>query len=373
MKIEAVELLVVREGESVNTRPAAPDGGPDGPPRKVVTEHVVVTIHTDTGIDGHAYAMGAKGGRRVAEAIADVFVPELIGEHPLDRERLFHKLTRADRFSGHVPITAHGPIDVALWDIAAKHAGLPLWRLLGGYRNRVPAYATTGRMESPDDFVAAAQRARERGFRAFKLHTPGTVDGDIACCRAVREAMDPEFVLMSDPVAAFDQVDALTVGRELERLGFYWYEEPLHDYDIYGYKKLAAALDIPLAVCEWAAGMHYTAAQFIHAEAADIIRSDPSWKGGFTGFLKTAHLCEAFGMNCEIHLGCTPLMHVANVHAACAVRNCRYLELPLEDDAFGLRRAVAPREDGFVYAPTEPGLGVELDWETLRAATVAEL
>ena len=302
-----------------------------------------------------------------------MFVPELIGENPLDREYLFQKLMRADRYSGHVPITAHGPIDVALWDITAKKAGLPLWRLLGGYRDRVPAYATSPSYDTIDEYVQGALRACERGFRAFKLHTPGTVEGDIESCRAVREAMGPDFVLMSDPVAPFDHMEAMTVGRDLEKLGFLWYEEPIHDYDMYGYKQLADALDIAVAACEWNAGMYFTAAQFIQARAADIIRSDPSWKGGFTGFLKTAHLCEAYGMNCEVHAGCTPLMDVANLHAACAIKNCRYLELSIEEDSFGLMAGVSPDEDGLVTAPTDLGLGVELDWDTLRSSAVAEL
>ena len=373
MKITGVDLLVTRVSEHEDWRPAAIRPLPGGMRPTRCDDYVVVTIHTDEGIDGHAFGMGAKEGLRSAEAIKTVFVPELIGENPLDHEYLLQKLMRADRYSGHVPITAHGPIDVALWDITAKKAGLPLWRLLGGYRDRVPAYATSPRYDTIDEYVQGALRARERGFQAFKLHTPGTVEGDIESCRAVREAMGPDFVLMSDPVAPFDHMEAMTVGRELEKLGFLWYEEPIHDYDMYGYKQLADALDIAVAACEWNAGKYFTAAQFIQARAADIIRSDPSWKGGFTGFLKTAHLCEAYGMNCEVHAGCTPLMDVANLHAACAIKNCRYLKLSIEEDSFGLMAGVSPDEDGLVTAPTDLGLGVELEWDTLRSSAVAEL
>ena len=370
MKITDMEVLVVREGERVDGRPAG--SRPLDPPRRF-EDHVVVTIRTDEGIEGHAFGQGVKGGRRLAEAIVSVFKPEILGEDPIDREYLFQKLMRADRFSGHVPILAHGPVDVALWDITAKKFGIPIYKLIGGYRDKVKAYATSNRFETPEEFVEAAKQAVARGFTAFKLHTPGTVEGDIACCRAVREAMGPDLVLMSDPVAAFNREEALKVGRELEKLDFYWYEEPLHDYDIYGYKKLSDDLDIPVAACEWASGMYFTAAEFIHREAVDIIRSDCSWKGGFSGFLKTAHLCEAFGMNVEIHMGCTPLMEVANLHAACGIKNCQYLELPVWPVQFGLKEPIPIDSEGYVHAPQAPGLGWELDWDTLNEKTVDRL
>ena len=153
MKITGVDLLVTRVSEHEDWRPAAIRPLPGGMRPTRCDDYVVVTIHTDEGIDGHAFGMGAKEGLRSAEAIKTVFVPELIGENPLDHEYLLQKLMRADRYSGHVPITAHGPIDVALWDITAKKAGLPLWRLLCGYRDRVPAYATSPRYDTIDEYV----------------------------------------------------------------------------------------------------------------------------------------------------------------------------------------------------------------------------
>lgn len=329
-------------------------------------EVVVLTVKSDAGIDGHAMAWGVKGGARLAEEIAAVIVPEIVGEDPVDREYLYHKVARADRWGGHLPITAYGPIDVALWDLTAKQAGLPLYKFIGGYRDKIRAYATGPRHATPEAYVEEGLRAREQGFRAYKLHPPGEPDLDIECCRRVREALGEEFVLMSDPVGAYDYEDALRVGRALEALDFFWYEEPLYDYDIHGYVRLAQALDIPIAGVEWAAGRYHTAAEYIVRGAVDIVRSDVSWKGGITGYLKTAHLCEAFGLNCEIHLAVHSLLNVANLHAACGVRNCRFLELSVDIDNFGIQPGLSLDDEGYVQAPAGPGLGVEMDWETIR-------
>ena len=353
MKITDVELFVVERAPG--------------------QELVFVAVRTDDGIDGHSMAWSAKGGRRIAEEIVAVIKPELLGEDPINREFLFHKVAKADRFGGHLPITAHGPIDVALWDIAAKKAGLPLYQLIGGYRDRIMAYATGGRYPGPEDYIREAVAAREQNFKAYKLHPLGEPELDIECCRAVRKEMGDEFILMSDPVGAYDHEDALRVGRELEKLDFFWYEEPLHDYDIHGYVQLAQALDIPIAGLEWAGGSYHTAAEYLVRGAVDIVRSDVSWKGGITGYLKTAHLCEAFGVNCEIHLAVYSLLNVANLHAACGVRNCRFLELLVEQDHFGLSEGIVVDPDGCVRAPKKPGLGVELDWKLIEAHTKVRL
>jgi L-alanine-DL-glutamate epimerase-like enolase superfamily enzyme len=201
-------------------------------------EVVLLTIRTDAGIGGHAMAWGIKGGRRLAEEIAAVIVPEVLGEDPINREYLYHKINQADRWGGHLPITAHGPIDIALWDITAKQAGLPLYKLIGGYRDRIRAYATGPQYATPEEYVDEARRAIAAGFRAYKLHPPGIAELDIECCYKVREAVGDRFILMSDPVGAYDFEDAMRVGRALEKLDYFWFEEPLHDYDIHGYVRL---------------------------------------------------------------------------------------------------------------------------------------
>ena len=335
---------------------------------------VVVTVRTEDGQEGHGFGWGVKGGLRLAYAIAEVYRPELVGEDPLDREKLWHKAHRADRFGGHGPFTAYGPLDVALWDIGAKGAGVPLYKYIGAYRDRVPAYASSPFMKTPSEYAELALRALKDGFTAFKLHPPGDPDLDIECCRAVRDAVGPEMVLMSDPVGgAYDHEDALRVGRALEQLGFLWLEEPLYDHDIHGLEQLSRALDIPICAGEWNSDF-FSKVNYLRTGAADIIRADVSWTGGVTGTLKTAHLAEAFGVNCEIHMTVLSLMDVANLHVALAIKNCRYLELPYPDGAtFGITRPLSLDCDGLVSAPDGAGLGVQIDWDAIEANKVVEL
>ena len=378
MRITEVELAVVRKASGMaaesnahalrreGDQPAATEKAPD-------VELVVITIKTDAGITGQSMAWGVRGARRLAEEISAIIVPEILGEDPINREYLYHKINHADRWGGHLPITAHGPIDVALWDITAKQAGLPLYKFIGGYRDKILAYGTGPRFTTPEGYVDEAKRARGLGFTAYKLHPLGVPAFDIECCARVREAMGPDFILMSDPVGAYDYEDALRVGRALEKLNYFWYEEPLHDYDIHNYVRLTQTLDIPIAGVEWAAGRNFLAAEYIVRGAVDIVRSDVSWKGGITGYLKTAHLCEAFGINCEIHLAIHSLLNVANVHAACGIRNCRFVELTVPIDNFGIQPGLSVDKDGYVHAPTAPGLGVEIDWALLEPMVVERL
>ena len=333
---------------------------------------VVVKIRSSEGIDGHGFGWGVKGGMRVAHAIAEVYRPELVGEDPFDREKLWHKAHRADRFGGNVPFTAYGPLDVALWDIAAQSAGVPLYKFIGAYRDKIPAYASSPFLENPTEYAELALQAKADGFTAFKLHPPGEPEIDIECCAAVRDAVGPSMELMSDPVGgAYDHGDALRVGRALEKLSFLWFEEPLFDHDIHGLEKLSATLDIPICAGEWNSDF-FSKVNYLKSGAADIIRADVSWTGGVTGALKSAHFAEGFGVNCELHMTVLSLMDVANLHIALAVKNCRYLELPYPDGAsFGILQPLEIDAQGRVSAPDKSGLGVELDWQAIDANTVA--
>lgn len=178
---------------------------------------------------------------------------------------------------------------------------------------------------------------------------------------------------MLDPVALYNHQQALRVGRAIEELGFYWYEEPLHDADIHGYIELSRALDIPVLALESLPGGPYGVAEYLTRHAVDMVRSDVSWKNGVTGLLKTAHLCECFGVNCEIHTTCYALLDVANLHVNCAISNCEFAEvlLPAEPFRFGLLDQPVMDADGYLHAPQSPGLGVTIDWQRIDACTIA--
>jgi len=341
-----------------------------------VLEHlVVVTVQTDEGLEGHGFA---QKGRSVAEVLAEVARPQVLGRDPFAYEQLWHAMLDRDRWGGGLPFNAYGAIDVALWDIVGQAAGQPLYKLLGGYRDGVRAYYTTGGIAEPERQVEVALAAKEAGFTGYKLHPKGGYDQDLASCKGVREALGEGFCIMSDPVAAYNHQEALRMGRELERLDYHWFEEPLMDPDIEGYAELCRSLDIPIAGTEWAHGGLwgvYSTPQYIVRKAVDIVRSDVSWKGGITGLLKTFHLCEAFGLQCEVHTSMMSLMDVANLHVICAKKNCEFFEYagPFDGIGFGLKEAIVLDGDGCVHPPEKPGLGVELDWDVLDAQTVCKV
>jgi L-alanine-DL-glutamate epimerase-like enolase superfamily enzyme len=239
----------------------------------------------------------------------------------------------------------------------------------------LPAYASSLILDSPEAFAAQAQEYREMGYRAYKLHPWGRPERDVEACAAVRQAVGGEMVLMSDPVGGYTQQQALRVGRALEDLGYYWFEEPLSDYDVYGYQELCRALEIPIAGVESTPGGLFGTTQYIVQRAVDIVRSDVSWKGGVTGLMKTAALCEAFGLNCEVHTTTNALLDAANLHVCCAIRNCEYFEIliPQEPFSFGVRNPICIDSEGYVHVPASPGLGVDLDWDALEKYKVAEI
>ncbi|MHB8992176.1 MAG: enolase C-terminal domain-like protein [Chloroflexota bacterium] len=335
-------------------------------------EATLVRIQTDEGLEGYATArsQGGTSGRVIAEAVLATARPRLIGEDPSRREMLWQRLFALDRAS-YLPIFVTGAIDVALWDLAGKALGAPVWKLLGGYRESLPAYASSAPLPTIDAYVAEAQAYRERGWKAYKMHPFCDPILDVELCKAVRAAVGPEMALMLDPMGSYDHRQALLVGRELEKLGFYWYEEPLNDYDLRGYAELCRALDIPVVAAEVVAGSFRSTAQYITQGAGDILRADVYWRGGITGVMKTAHLCEAFGIKAELHHGATPLMDVANLHCAVAMGNCDYFEVLVPEDSYryGLKEYPQVDAEGNVRAPIGPGLGVEIDWDYLENHT----
>ena len=329
-------------------------------------EATIVRVQTDVGLEGHgvARAVGGGTGRIVADAVLHTAKPRVLGEDAFQRERIWQRLWALDR-GNHLPIFATSAIDVALWDLAGKALNAPIWKLLGGYRDRLPAYASSARLARIEDYVAEALSYRARGFPAYKLHPFADPMRDVEACRTVREAVGPDMVLMLDASCEYDHEQALRVGRELEKLNFHWYEEPINAYDLRGYAELCRALEIPVVAAEMVPGSIRSTAQYITQGAGDILRADVYWRGGITALMKTAHLCEAYGIKTEPHHGGSPLMDVATLHCACAMKNCEFLEVlvPEERYQFGLKHYPQVDAEGNVHAPSGVGLGVEIDWD----------
>src|SRR6266403_1738766 len=192
---------------------------------------------------------------------------------------------------------------------------------------------------------------------------------------AVRKAVGDDYTVMLDSTWSYRYEEALRVGRAIEEMNFYWYEDPLADQDLYNYVKLKQKLDIPILATEYPIGGLDSYIPWITERATDFLRGDVAVKGGITTLLKTAHLAEAFRMNMEIHHGGNSLNNFANLHVIMAIRNTEFFEVLLPDamQKYGLAQDITVDREGFVHAPTGPGLGAEIDFELIERNQIGVL
>ena len=321
----------------------------------------VVTVETDEGVSGHSFL--SRPGHH-ARPLIDIAKPKLMGRNAGDIGAIWQDLWRVNRT---IHTSVIGAIDVALWDINGKVAGQPIHRLLGTCKDSVPVYSSTAFHETPQAYAEEALRFQALGWTAHKIHPHAEPRADVEICRAVREAVGDEMILMLDSMWAYEYADALRVGRAIEDLGFYWYEDPLVDEDIYNYVKLHQKLDVPIMSTEYAPGRFYGMAQWITQYATDILRGDVATTGGITPLVRLCHLAEGFKMRCEIHHGGNSLNNVANLHVTMAAPNCEFFEFFPSPGTlmYGLVEDI-DMTGGVVQAPTKPGLGYEIDWDLVQ-------
>ena len=333
----------------------------------------LLTIRTDDGIEGHAFLGSATFSAEVdCKGLIRSLKPILMGQDPLDRERLYQAMWKRNRI---VTIRSIGAVDIALYDIAAKAAELPLYKLLGGFRRSIPAYASSAVLPSRQAYVDQAVQYKEDGWAAYKIHPPAVWREDIEVCRAVREAVGDVYDIMLDSTWSYTYDHAIKVGRAIEELDFFWYEDPLAEDDLMGCIKLREKLSIPLMATEYSPGGFTNYVPWILNKATDYLRGDVAVKGGITALLKTAHLAEAFGMNYEVHHGGNSLNNYANLHVILAIKNTTYFEvlLPSAAQKYGIIDDLQPDADGMIHAPSGPGLGAKIDFELIKAKTVEVL
>ncbi len=320
----------------------------------------LLTIETDDGVRGHAFLGSAmRGAHMDGQSLIQYLKPLVLGQDPLARERLYQAMWHKSRQTTYRAI---GAMDVALWDIAGKAAGLPIHRLLGS-------------LPTKEAYAEEATRFKAEGWTAYKIHPPTdpVVDADV--CRAVRRAVGDSFTVMLDSTWAYQYPEALRVGKVIEELGFYWYEDPLADDDLLSYVKLKQHLAIPILATEYSPGGLTAYAPWLVHQATDFLRGDVAVKGGITALVKAAHLAEAFHMNFEIHHGGNSLNNVANLHVTMAIRNCEFFEvlLPAGAQKYGLAQDIEVDKGGLVHAFDGPGLGAHIDFALIDRKKVAVL
>ena len=306
-------------------------------------------IRTDAGVDGVVFTLR---GTIVADIVERRLRAALVGTNPLQRELLWHRVWEIDRIE-ELPIYALGLVDVALWDLAAKQAQLPLHDLLGGFRTSLPAYASTVTYGSEAEFLDVADQCLDLGYPAIKLHAWGDARRDARLAGAVRAHVGDDVALMYDGSAGFDLPDAEYVGHALADNGYVWYEEPMREFSITAYRWLAERVSVPLLVAETSDGAHMNTADFIASGCARYVRTDAFMKGGITGSMRIAHLADAFRLRAEVHGG-----GAVHAHLCFAISNTTYYESLVTGNPVVREPRVAA--DGHVHAGTAIGVG----WET---------
>lgn len=310
----------------------------------------------------------------------DYAKPLLTGKSVLDLPALTSQWAPIKRRLGQLSYAS--AIDNCLWDILGKAVGLPIYQILGAYRNRVLAYGSTQHHDKLEDFVTEAQRCKAQGFKAYKIHPPweqlsnGAYNHDhrldIEIARAVRKTVGDDFSLLMDPVGIYSRLEAMEVGRVLDELGYVSFEDPLPTKDIDGLVELCNALDVPVTIGEFLdSPYHY--GEYIRRGAMDELRFVVDNVGGITGGMKLAQLAETFNMQCQPHNWGNAFDHAVHFHCELAMPNNTWFEMTLPQgfsDRPYVKDHIRIAPDGYVYAPTKPGLGYELDRDVLDKMTV---
>jgi L-alanine-DL-glutamate epimerase-like enolase superfamily enzyme len=337
----------------------------------------VVRIRAEDGTLGWGEAHAPLGARATAAVVRDVLAPLLVGEDVLAIDRHWERMYGSMRLRGHVAgyqMEAIAGVDIALWDLAGKLLELPVYRLLGGpYRTELPTYASGVPGATIEERVAAARRLVDEGYSAVKTSIGrGDIDTDLAGVEAIVRALDGRADVLVDAHGAYSADNALSVGRQLERLGVYWLEDPLPPEDVDGYVRLSAALDMPVAAGE----TECTRWQFedrLSRRAVDVILPDVCRAGGISEGRRIATVASLHNTRWAAHVSMGSSIHVAAAaHLAAASANFLIFEFSSSANPLGdvlLTAPLRPRQ-GVLAVPDLPGLGVEFDEERFRRAVV---
>ena len=356
---------------SNTVRDAEGHGHPGDPHEATQT---ILTIHTDEGVEGHSFGADPNIVNTVLKDI-------LIGQDPLLIEKHWQSMKHWQRLIRKFTDSDVSHADLALWDLKGKVYGDPVYKILGGYRDKVLAYASTmcgdelkGGLSTPEEYAHFADWAMKRGYKAFKLHTwqppiewAPDPKMDVAACAAVREAVGPDIPLMLDCYHYYSRLDSLYIGRGLEKLNYHWFEEPMDEHSISSYEWLAKNLDIPVIGPETAEGKFHTRAEWIKRDIVDISRGGVGDIGGITAMMKLVHLCESFEIAMEVHGGGSGNLHVLGamgIPGEFYERGLLHPFIDYDEVEPWLNSKIDDLDDeGYVHMPQTPGLGEDINFD----------
>ena len=322
----------------------------------------LLRLLTDGGLEGRCTGIAAT----VSEADVAEAASILLNANPVDRERIWLAFTQVE---GRVPAALRAGIDVALWDLAARAAGQPVYQHVNGFRSRIPVCWRGAEHSSAEGIVEEAREAQRTGFRAYKFDALLDEAVLVELIRDVRRAVGPDFCLLFDGRARWVADQAIRIGRALDAADFFCFDRPRPDSDISGGRQVAAAIDTPTSM---GVSRPMEAAQVMAAQAADHVRTGVIRAGGMTDVLKSSRCAEAFGAYCHLN-GLGLCDGFAHLHLAGTSRNTPFLEA---SDALSAAPFIEnPLQicDGYIEIAAAPGLGMEIDLAAVEEHTAERI
>lgn len=339
-------------------------------------EILTVEVLTNEGLTGFSFLTGfrlpetARPGQEVAvlkTAIDRVLRDSYVGQNPLDREKLWSNAYRRTLRYGRkgVAIVALGGIDIALWDLMGKVTNQPVAKLLGGYKDSVPAYVSGGLItQDVSATINEVNGYAERGFELIKVKVGSpNVKDDVERLEAIHEALGNKVRLLVDANEAWNLAQAMSFTQRVQEQDLFWLEEPLPLQDVEGYRRLAYSTHIPIAVGDYESGK-FAFKEFMRDGLINYLHADATRVGGITEWIKLAHAAETWGVLCSAHA-----VTEIHVHTVSAIPNGSVVEY--YDDDHPIQWAVGKMfpqleelrsvRGGLINVPERPGLGLELD------------
>src|SRR5687768_4000164 len=346
----------------------------------VKRDAVLVKVTTDEGLVGWGEAHHGRAHTAVAKLIDTTLKQLVLNSDAFDTVGVWEKMYRfqlASHGMGAGACLAMSGIDMALWDIRGKALGVPLYRLLGGRRKPIPAYAGGVSLgyQPPQALVEEASRSVEQGYKAIKLRVGDSVPRDIERLRAVRQAFGDELVILTDGNIGYQREDVRRVMPAMDELGVGWLEEPFPAHDHRSYRDAKSWGRTPLAAGE----NHYTRFEFnrvIEDGAITILQPDLSKTGGITEALRIAAMASAYKFRIHPHTSMTGLNMAASIHFLAAIDNGGYFEGDVSrNNHFRDKLTPAPYAvgaDGCVLPLDAPGIGLDVDEDFLARHPIIE-
>lgn len=344
---------------------------------------IVVQVLTDEGITGLGVLNGPYGPIRTS--LEQIILPRLQGQNPLDIERLWQAMASAAGVESAAAGVAGG-IDIALWDIAGKVAGLPVYRLLGAMHDRLPVYIAPS-MKQPEVIAAECEEFKAAGYRAIKLRIglgfvglaePGTIAKDIEIIESARRIMGSSMVIGVDTDKTYDHFATLKLAPVLAANDIAWLEEPLvardHEQYVRDMLRLQGRVGVPLSGGQGFFS-RYQYGDLVSRRAVDIVQPDVVRVGGISELKRVGELASVWGLKCMPHVSCGvghDIQFVATAHAMASLSNATYLCYPAYDTPLRTELLVEQPKvvDGYLPLPQKPGLGIELNPQALARYSV---